>query len=261
MADKTKAELEAELNEVTERNSELESINVEYKNQLATRIDTTWYEREMERLGKKADSAEGELKALKEKNHLQEIEREVIANDAKTKRDREMSKFGTPDQNEHTRFRLLEKAPIGQRDIFGDPTTPVFDLGRNLTGYTGGVYIPVSVVIEAGISIGMLTAEQASKLKEEFELTKSKVESAGTLASELSNGIAELVDRFYYGLNNNVVGGDHRDSGAESASKDAGENAGQADGSESNDESNGVPGNSSDSDDGNGTRSLFESLQ
>lgn len=263
MADKTKADLEAELNEVVARNQELEQTNLEYKNQLSTRIDVSWYDREIERLTKKSASAEGDLKALKDRVHIEAIERETIARDKAEKDARELAPYNVPEQSAHTRFRIYEKAPAGGRDIFGDPESAVFDLGVQLSNYYGEVYVPVAVIVEAGLSMGMLTREQAESIQNELATTKSKVDSAANLAQELSNGISELVDSFYYGLDNVVPTGDHNGKAAKSADSNTDSNVGQSDGSESNGESAGVSAGSNDTESNGGEAkqsSLFDSL-
>lgn len=230
MADKTKAELEAE--------------NAALRKQIEDAPDQGHLESEIERLNNKVKDVVQEKDEYKVRLENDIREREVIAEDQRKAEEAKAAQFKTLkiDQNEHTRFRISGRPPAGQRDIFGDPTSIVANLGVELQRYSGGLYVPISVVIEIGQSIGMLTREQAAELNTELENTRAKVESAGTLATELSNGIQELVDRFYSDLDSVVS--DVPDAGSEA---DAGnEIAGQASDNGGSEESTGIPAGAND---------------
>lgn len=260
MADKTKAQLEAENEELNEKVDEL-------TNRLAEeRPDTTHFESEIRRINSKLEKEQAEHDALKVKVRDEKLERETLENDRIERERQERAQFGTSvEQDEHTRFRVLPKAPSGQRDIFGDPVSEVVDLGVEFNNFNGGIYVPVSVFIEVGQSIGMLTKEQATDLNSELTTTKAKVEFAGTYAKELSSGIENLVNRFFDNLDS-IVGGDSSDSAnGESAESSNDENAGQTSDPNVGSESNGVPAGSdnSESDNGNSESSggFFSSLK
>lgn len=161
--------------------------------------DSSWFSRELEGEKRKTSKAEQELKAFKEKVAKADRERELNEADAKAIEDRRIAEIKASvnvSQNEHSRFRVLEKAPSGQRDVFGDPDTPVVDLGVEFSGYYGGLYLPVKVVIEVAQSIGMLTAEQSTELIHNVETSNARALAAPNLAKELQSGIDSLIGDF-----------------------------------------------------------------
>lgn len=236
MADKTKAELEADI--------------VALKAQLADVPDISHYESEIDRLTRLNKEIVQEKDEFKIRLENDVREREIIAEDRRKADEAKAAQFKKLkiDQSEHTRFRIYGRPPAGQRDIFGDPTSVVVNLGVELNRYTGGLFVPLPVIIEIGQSIGMLTREQATELKTELSNTAAQVESAATLATELRFGIEKLVDRFYSDLD--TVVSDVSDSGSESESGN--EIAGQASDAGVGEESAGIPSGSdnSESDDG-----------
>lgn len=238
MADKTKAELLEEIERLNETNEQLQN------SPLATDAN---YQKEIQRLTVKAEKAESEVVRLKEKAATEKRDRETLANDRKVAEERKLKQFEElPPQNGESRFRMFPKSTGANRDIFGDPTSPVFDMRVNLRNYTGGIFIPVAVVIEAAQSIGMLTKEQSDSIKSELADTTAKVESAGAIAQELVDGISSCVDRFYSDLGNVVASDDPADSKSGESDKDAGKTSGQAPDSDLGKESNGIPSGSID---------------
>jgi hypothetical protein len=175
-------------------------------------------------------------------------------------------------QSEHTRFRLLESPTT--RDIFGDVVNPVFDLGVDLSFFSGPVQIPVGHVIEMATSIGMLTLEQASDLKDTLAVSTAKNESAAILGTELTSGISALVDKFYDDLASvtAIVDASESDEPEESGklSEESGDNesesnedSGQADVDNSGEGSDGVSNTTTDTllnNDGTDTRKLLDEL-
>jgi len=230
MASKTKDELEQDIEHL--------------KAQLANVPDVGHFEYEIERLNKKVEEEAQRADAAETRLKEDLREREIIAEDQKRAREAKEAQFKKLkiEQSEHTRFRIYNRPPSGQRDIFGDPESIVANLGVELQRYSGGVYIPLSVVIEIGQSIGMLTREQAGELKSELSNTVAQVESAATLATELRHGIEKLVDRFYSDLDNVVSD----DVDNESESDSGAENAGQAPDPEQREESTGIPSSAND---------------
>lgn len=154
--------------------------------------DLSWYHKEAAEKDKKILALDAEVKSLKEKRVMEDLEKETIANDqAKA----EELTAGMYNQSEHTRFRLLESPTV--RDIFGDVINPVFDLGVDLSFFSGPVQIPVNHVIEMATSIGMLTIEEVTELRDQLAVSTAKNESAAILGTELTSGISALVDKFY----------------------------------------------------------------
>jgi hypothetical protein len=169
------------------------------------------------------------LKALKDKIQQEQIERDTIAEDKRRAEEAIMKQYGhSVNQNEHTRFRLLGHAPTGQRDIFGDPNSEVFDLGVDLQDFWGGIYLPLNVVIEMAQSVEMLTKEQANELKAELELKTKQVNKASDLAQELINGVSANIDSFFAGIDSVILDDNESDenesgaSGTDSSESEAG---------------------------------------
>jgi hypothetical protein len=257
MADKTKAELEAENKELSDKliaaHEDLDKFSE------AGLHDLSWYQREIDRLNKDLEVTKADLKSTKEKEHIQKVEAEVIANDRKKEADQELVQYN---QSEHTRFRLRERP--SRLNIFGTPDGPVFDLGVDLSFFNGPVQIEAYVIVEMAQSIGMLTVEESEKLRADLAFAKAKNEKAALLATELTDGIAVLTDKFYADLDSvvydddpssetdNLVESDKSKNESDSDSGSA-KDSGQADGDNSKPKSDGVPddsGNADDSDDG-----------
>lgn len=249
MADKTKAQLESENEELNDKVDELTE-------KLGERFDATHYELEINRIKAKLEKEESEHSALKVKVRDEKAERETLENDRIERERQELAQFGiVTQQDEHTRFRVLAKAPSGQRDIFGDPVSEVVDLGITFTDFNGGVYVPLSIFIEVGQSIGMLTKEQADELNTELSNTKAKVEFAGNHAKELVSGIDSLVGQFFADLDS-VTDSDSSDrSDANETESESDENSGQTPDPDLGSESTGISDGSdnSESDNGNET--------
>jgi hypothetical protein len=249
----------SEDSEVAELKDEIERLRVENEalnQQIATSPFATDgnYQREFDRLTRRADSAEAELDQLKKRVRDEAIERDNQENDRKAAEEARLSQFRTEDvvQDENTRFRVLGKVPAGQRDIFGDPTTEgVVTFGVNFNRYTGGLYVPVSVVIEVAQSIGMLTKEQSENLTTELKVATAKNESAGRLAEELLDGIQTCVDDFYSALDDVLDPDVSDDSNSEESNEESDgiaiEPAGQTHDTNVSEESDGVSSSSNDS--------------
>lgn len=184
----TVKELEKKLEEVQAENQSLKDAGM---------MDLSEYVQKIDDLEKTKEKLENEVFNLKEQWARELREREQIEKDEKAKEDREKAPFRL-DQTPHTRFRLLPK-PY-QRDIFGDVSQPVFNMGVTLDNYSGYVDIPMHVVIECAQSIGMLTYEQSEELKKDLEVETLRNEAAGRLGTVLADGINSLVDEFNNGL-------------------------------------------------------------
>lgn len=257
MAEKTKADL---LEEITLLETKLDESEARFATSpYATDAN---YQKEFDRLNKKADKAESELVEIKRRTAVEQAAREQTAIDLKAAEERRAKQFGIEnvDQDIHTRFRAMSKPPAGQRDLFGDPATPVFDLRVNLTRYTGGIYLPIATVIEMAQSIGMLTKSQAESLSTELANTNAKVESAGALAQELIDGISSHVDNFYSALSNVVADGDLDDSESGSSESESSEVDGQAPDFDLGTESDGVSGDSDDGQSDSSSNGFFGKL-
>jgi chromosome segregation ATPase len=270
MADKTKAELEKENVEISDQLIELQKKYDQVNNDLARLNDAglhdlSWYQREIDRLSKKLATTESNLKGYEEKKRLQEIEADVIRQDKERIQKAELLPYN---QSEHTRFRLRDRP--SKLNIMGTPDGPVFDLGVDLSYFSGPVQIEAHIIIEMAQSIGMLTVEESEKLRADLAFSKAKNEQAAQLATELTDGISVLTDKFYADLDSVVYDDDpssetdYLDESSESDSGNGTESSadngadkadGQADGDNSGEKSDGVSddsGNADDSDDGYG---------
>lgn len=260
MADPTKAELEAELKEAKAKVTELAGVVTSYES--AGLHDLSWYQKEINRLSKALEVSEANVNGLKEKKHREEIDGKVIKDDTKRAHEQELVQYN---QSEHTRFRLRERP--SKLNIFGTPDGPVFDLGVDLSYFNGPVQIPVGVIVEMGQSIGMLTVEQATKLETDLESSELKNKKAALLASELTDGISLLTDKFYADLDSVVYDvisfpnedsvGEPEESASDSGNtndddSDSAKNDGQADGDNSGSGSDGVSDDSSNADNSDG---------
>lgn len=226
--------------------------------------DLSWYTKEIDRLNKENSLLKGDLQSRKEKEYVLKRERATIKKDQEAEL---AHTLGMYNQSAHTRFRLLDR-PARGLDIFGNPDTPVFDLGVTLDYFSGPVYVPAQVVIEMAQSIYMLTVEDSEKLRQELAFSKAKNEKAAVLGTELTDGISDLVNRFYTDLDSLVVDSSDDDEGeSESDGKSNGadgksdENSGQADGDNSVEKSDGVSDDSGNADGESGTvRKLLDEL-
>lgn len=154
---------------------------------------------ELKREKSRADKAEAELKALRLKAEKAEAERIQNEADEKAKADAKAAEILANthiEQSEHSRYRVMNRVPSGERDLFGDPTTEVFDTGVYFTGFYGGIYLPVAMVIEMAQSIGMLTTEESKALADHSIESDRRAEKAPKLAKELQSGIDRLIHKF-----------------------------------------------------------------
>lgn len=266
MAEKAKVE-PTELEKAQEKLKLVTEENELLKN--AGNHDLSWYQKELAGKDKKILELDAEVKSLKQKRQLEELEKETLANDRAKEEELTAGMFN---QSEHTRFRLLESPTT--RDIFGDVVNPVFDLGVDLSFFSGPVQIPVGHVIEMATSIGMLTLEQASDLKDALAVSTAKNESAAILGTELTSGISALVDKFYDNLASvtAIVDASESDEPEESGklSEESGDNesksdedSGQADVDNSGEGSDGVSNAATNTllnNDGTDTRKLLDEL-
>lgn len=160
--------------------------------------DQSWFTREIDGEKKKTEKALAKVKTLEEK--IAKDKRESAINEADALRIEEARieeiRKNTTIQSEHSRFRVLPRVPSGERDLFGDPTTEVFDTGVYYSGFYGGIYLPVATVVEMGQSIGMLTAEDSNALKNHSIESTNRADRAPLLAKELQDGIDRLIGAF-----------------------------------------------------------------
>lgn len=214
--EKENADLKKELAAAKELLNDTEKVQEELeiaKGRLETHKDTSWYQLENEKLSRELEIAKADLASIDERKRLQKIEEQVKLHDVIVE---EAKTAGVFKQTEHTRFRVFEKPET--RDIFGDVSQPVFDLGVEVVGHYGKIQVPVNSVIEMAQSIHMLTEEQAEALKQERDFAIAKANVAPNLAGELTDGIATLVSAFYAGLDSaDTIAADDSDAVNETA--------------------------------------------
>lgn len=181
-----------EYDEALAKIRELEATIIESKKD-------SWFAREITGEKAKRATVEAELDALKTKVLKEARERMANAADAEREEKERIAairKTVRLQQTQHTRFRVMERSPAGQRDITGDPTTPVVDMRITLNRYSGGLYIPVTFLVEIAQSLGMLTASQSTELLQNVEDSNARANVSTTLAKELKDGIDNLISEF-----------------------------------------------------------------
>lgn len=108
------------------------------------------------------------------------------------------------------RFLLWEK-PLAYPfyDIITRDTAPgkVFDLNIELSSYDGSVYLKPEHVVEMARTLGMMTAEEANKLREENKDLRRQINKLPVAQEELKNGLDDLTARFFASLNTVDNGG------------------------------------------------------
>jgi hypothetical protein len=131
----------------------------------------------------------------------------------------------------------------------------------DLSYFSGPVQIEAHIIIEMAQSIGMLTVEESEKLRADLAFSKAKNEQAAQLATELTDGISVLTDKFYADLDNVVYDDDPSSETdyeeSESVDSDVDKTDGQADGDNSGEESDGVSDDSGNADDSDGYDKLL----
>lgn len=88
-------------------------------------------------------------------------------------------------------------------DIIHRDTSPgqVFDLNIDLDSYDGSVYIKVQDIVEMARSVGMMTKEEADKLREENKELRRQINKLPVVQEELKSGLDDLVAKFFARLN------------------------------------------------------------
>lgn len=94
---------------------------------------------------------------------------------------------------------------------------PVFDLGVELDSYDGSVYIKVEHIVEMGRSVGMLTVDEAEKLRAENYELRRQINKLPKAQEELKDGLDDLTAKFFASLNT-------LDSGSDSSDTDSAQN-------------------------------------
>lgn len=108
--------------------------------------------------------------------------------------------------NEFTSSRyLLWDKPLAYPffDIIHRDTSPgpVFDLAIDLDSYDGSVYIQTQDIVEMGRTLGMLTREEADKLRKENAELRRQINKLPRVQEELKSGLDDLTAKFFASLN------------------------------------------------------------
>lgn len=87
-------------------------------------------------------------------------------------------------------------------DLINRDTSPgdVFDLGIEMSDYSGGVYLAVPHVIEMAQHIGMATVEEADAMRQEIADLKAQINRLPKAEENLKDGIDSLVSQFLVDL-------------------------------------------------------------
>lgn len=88
-------------------------------------------------------------------------------------------------------------------DVIHRDTSPgkVFDLGVELDNYDGSIYIRDRDIVEMGRTLGMLTKEEADKLREQNAELRRQINKLPVVQEELKSGLDDLVAKFFASLN------------------------------------------------------------
>lgn len=103
-----------------------------------------------------------------------------------------------------SRYLLWDKPPAHPFfDIITRDTNPgkVFDLNIDLDSYDGSVYIKVQDIVEMGRTVGMLTKEEADKLRAENAELRRQINKLPVAQEELKRGLDDLTASFFASLN------------------------------------------------------------
>lgn len=90
---------------------------------------------------------------------------------------------------------------------------PVFDLAVELDSYDGSVYIKVEHIVEMARSVGMLTVDEAEKLRAENKELRRQINKLPKAQEELKDGLDDLTAKFFASINT-VDSGDNDNSSA-----------------------------------------------
>lgn len=88
-------------------------------------------------------------------------------------------------------------------DIIHRDTNPgkVFDLAIDLDSYDGSVYIKTQDIVEMARTLGMLTKEDAEKLREENKELRRQINKLPVAQEDLKRGLDDLTAKFFVSLN------------------------------------------------------------
>lgn len=230
----------------TKLEQELQLQVDELKKALSGNHEHSWYQMQIAERDKRIQELFDKDKAREEIESNRKIEVKVKANDEKAAVKLSLREYN---QSAHTRFRLTD-TPI-KLDIFGQPDTPVFDCGVNLSMYDGPIYLPLAIVVEMAQSIGMHTEEQVASLKASLSLAEKKINRAVELTKELTNvTIQNIADEFSNSLDTVIVDSSVSDNGKSEADSgnavDSSKTGGQASGDNSLEKSDGISNGSGD---------------
>lgn len=132
-----------------------------------------------------------------------------------------------------SRFFILDRPSCAPHfDLITRDTSPgqVFDLGVDLEGYDGSVFIKVSDIKEMARSLGMLSAEDAKLITDDNKRLKRMVDKLPEQSEVLKSELDRVVTNFHNSLSD--VNSDADASGeSETDDKDSGssESDGQTD--------------------------------
>lgn len=103
-----------------------------------------------------------------------------------------------------SRFLLWDR-PLAypKFDLINRDTSPgpVFDLAVELDSYDGSVYIKPEHIIEMARTLGMLTKEEADKIRAENTELRRQINKLPVAQEELKRGLDDLTASFFASLN------------------------------------------------------------
>jgi hypothetical protein len=109
-----------------------------------------------------------------------------------------------PEQFVSSRFLLWDR-PLAypKFDLIDRDTDPgeVFDLSVELDNYDGSVYLKTRHIIEMARSLGMMTKDEADKLRADNAELRRQINKLPVVQEELKSGLDDLVAKFFARLN------------------------------------------------------------
>lgn len=130
-----------------------------------------------------------------------------------------------------TRFLILDRPSCAPHfDLINRDTAPgqVFDLGVDLEGYDGSVFIKVNDIKEMARSLGMLSAEDAKLITDENKRLQRMVDNLPEQAEVLKSELDRVVSAFHSSLSGGTI--------ADSSENDSEDDGESSSGTKQNDE-------------------------
>lgn len=113
-----------------------------------------------------------------------------------------------------TRFLIFDRPVAAPHfDLINRDTSPgpVFDLGVDLEGYDGSVFVKIDDIKEMARTLGMLSAEDAKLITDENKSLRAQLNNLPEQTEVLKGELDRVISNFHAGLvapNDDLVGDD-----------------------------------------------------